>query len=621
MSNGIRFPIGVKLSIIISLILAVSLSLITILVARLVSDDVRLTAENNNWTMNRWSAATAENVLAGYREKSLFLIRSLDAVSREKNYSSNDDETETRDSAMTTLTSRFFRLNTDISCVAFIGEEGRTSGIVTSERFTPWTATGGGASQLRENLSRWLDNQIDNLGLASAGKTLLFNAGKELNFPCMAMLFPLPREEGFGFSGAGAVFFLPTSIEESINSAAAGTDNITLLVSSASDILIQPEGFKKSDENDSAAKDNADIIRQVLGSDTNAMQTVLTAQSGERYYVAYERLRNIDAAVITQIKQKAMITRVHISIASIITISAVILLLSVFFMAMYSRTITLPLNELIGGVKEIENGNYEPNLKVKTSDEIGALTESFIAMGRGLANFERFTNKQVVALARKESLGRTGEKRVVTVCFTMIQNYKTLTFSMNPQRLINFVNTLLSALVPCITKTGGLVDKFLTQDGLVIMCLWGAAKTSGNPVSDAYNCIRSTLMMRNALKLMNMKRLSEGEPGAQIKMGCGINTGEVVAGQMGSEERMEYTVIGDTVNLAARIEEPNEAFDTDILITENTHKYIGKLITTEEMGCLEVKGKSKPLRVFSVVNIKNYYGPSTMQEVRQLWQM
>jgi len=308
-------------------------------------------------------------------------------------------------------------------------------------------------------------------------------------------------------------------------------------------------------------------------------------------------------------------------VIQIIAVGAAALILSVIFMAIYSRSVTNPINALIAGVKAIEEGNYKPGLKVKTSDETGALTNSFIGMGEGLANFERFANKQVIALARGGILGRTGEKRKITVCFTMIQNFKMLTYGMPPRRLVGFINTLLAGIVPCITKTGGFVDKFLTQNGLVIMCIWGASNTSGSPATNAYNCIRSALMMRSALLQINMKRLSEGDSGALIKMGCGINSGEAAAEQICFEDRLEYTFTGDTVNLAAIIKEPNETYDTDILITENTYNYINKHIVTEEMPVLEVKGKTKPLRVFSIVNIKNYYGPSNMEEVRQAWQM
>ena len=599
---GIRFPIGFKLSIIVSLILAVSLSLITFLVASLVGADVRLTAENNNLTMNHWSAISAENTLTTYKDNSLFLIRSMDLVSREGTRSD-----------LEALTARFFRLNPDLFCIAFIGED-EHGGMVLNEHYSSG-ADSPASARLRLSLSQWLENHSPDLEWAAGGRTTVVNPNTELGFPCLVMFFPLVNEQGFSFSGAAAVFFSPSLLEENLYlTGIHGTDHTTFIINSSSDILVEPKTAF-------AAANNFGFLQEALEHNSTAMQTVFTDSAGNEFYCAYEYIPGMNTIVVTQIVSSLMDKRVNSAVQRIIIIGVLVLAISVLCMAFYSRTISRPLKELTSGVSEIKDGNYEPSLVVKTRDEIGVLTDSFIAMGRGLENFERFTNKQVVALAQKEKISRTGEKRTITICFTMIRNFSDLSQGMDSQHVVTIVNRFLSGLVPCVSRTGGLVDKYLTQSGIVVMCLWGAAEHSGSPVSNAFNCIRSALMMRNALREMNLERLSGGEPGVLIKMGCGINTGPAIVGQMGSEERMEYTAIGDTVNTAARLEEPNEAFDTDILISENTWRLVGKHIICEKMPSLKVKGKSRNLDVYSVINLKNYYGPSTMDEVRQLWQM
>ena len=126
-------------------------------------------------------------------------------------------------------------------------------------------------------------------------------------------------------------------------------------------------------------------------------------------------------------------------------------------------------------------------------------------------------------------------------------------------------------------------------------------------------------MMRKALYEMNCERKEDDPGNPSIRIGCGINSGIVTAGQLGSDMRMEYTVIGDPVNLASRIESLTKPLAADILISEDTWNLIGDKFITEEMPSVTVKGKEKPVRIFAVVNLAdNDKGPSTLAGVREL---
>jgi adenylate cyclase len=184
--------------------------------------------------------------------------------------------------------------------------------------------------------------------------------------------------------------------------------------------------------------------------------------------------------------------------------------------------------------------------------------------------------------------------------------------------VVEFLNQYLTRMVDCVDETGGVVDKFI---GDAIMAVWGAPVSAGSPARDALNCVRTALLMRHRLWEYNKTRGDSRRP--LIRMGCGINTGDVVAGQIGSSRRMEYTVIGDAVNLASRTESLNKPLHTDILITENTWELVGPYTITEEMPPVTVKGKEKPVRLFAVVNLKAkpeipQPGPATLAELRRL---
>jgi len=150
------------------------------------------------------------------------------------------------------------------------------------------------------------------------------------------------------------------------------------------------------------------------------------------------------------------------------------------------------------------------------------------------------------------------------------------------------------------------------------MAHWGTANTAGSPQEDALNCVKAALLMRIALYKLNKNRKQENWGNPPIRIGCGINTGIVTAGQIGSDLRMEYTVIGDPVNLASRVEALNKPLGTDILITEDTWNMVKDHIIVEEMPPVTVKGKEKPVRLFAVVNLAAVNsGPRTLAHVRK----
>jgi class 3 adenylate cyclase len=251
------------------------------------------------------------------------------------------------------------------------------------------------------------------------------------------------------------------------------------------------------------------------------------------------------------------------------------------------------------------------------------LAFNFQRMNRAIGIFGKFTNKEIAQLAMDEHIKPGGSPKLATIFFSDIRDFtgKSEAFTNKfgdeaSNKIVFWLNDYLSRMVECVEKTGGSIDKFI---GDAVMAHWGASSTSKNPRQDALDCVCSALMMRVVLFKMNQNRKHGDYENPKINIGCGINTGIVTAGQIGSEQRMEYTVIGDPVNLASRLEALNKVFGTDILISENTWKLIKDYLIVEEMPAVNVKGKEKPVRLFAVINLKAAKnGPRTLEDVRRL---
>jgi class 3 adenylate cyclase len=274
-----------------------------------------------------------------------------------------------------------------------------------------------------------------------------------------------------------------------------------------------------------------------------------------------------------------------------------------------ANKLTGPISDLVVGMESVADGDFSRKVKVTTGDEIGFLADSFNSMADGLRErefikdtFKRYVTREVAdkILSQKDEIILTGEKREVTVLFSDIRGFSRIAEETPPVELVSTLNDYFSAMIDIIFKYEGVLDKFI---GDAIMAFWNAPLDQKNP---ALRAVLAAYEMQRALVVINKKRQVENKP--IFNMGVGINTGEAVAGTIGSEKKMEYTVIGDTVNVAQRLE--SVTMPGQILISDSTYRKTGGRIVARELPPKALKGILRQVRIFDVIDIKKTGGDS-----------
>jgi adenylate cyclase len=194
-----------------------------------------------------------------------------------------------------------------------------------------------------------------------------------------------------------------------------------------------------------------------------------------------------------------------------------------------------------------------------------------------------------------ELLTLGGEKRELTVLFSDIRDFSTFSEALAPEVLVQLLNEYFNAMTQAIVADDGLLDKYI-GDG--IMAVYGAPL----PLPEhAYRACHTALRMLETLRVLQPRWQERGLPVIQI--GIGINSGAMVVGNMGSDLRFSYTVMGDEVNLGARLEGVTKEYGTPIIISETTWEYVRDCFATRELDIIRVKGKDQPTRIFEILGM------------------
>jgi adenylate cyclase len=279
------------------------------------------------------------------------------------------------------------------------------------------------------------------------------------------------------------------------------------------------------------------------------------------------------------------------------------LLVAALIALVIARGVSEPVLQLAAHTKRVAAGDYEARVHLQRNDELGQLASAFNAMTAGLAERDRIrdlldknVSPEIATRLLREGAALGGEEREVTVLFADLRGFTTLSEKLQPPELLGLLNRYLDRMSGEIERRGGVIDKFI---GDAIMALFGAPV--GQPDS-ADRALAAALAMEQALVTFNRELASEGR--RPLAVGIGINTARVVAGNIGSHRRLNYSVIGDGVNVAARLESLTRTpeYRTNIITSAaTTNALVNRApFSFRPLGSVQVKGRAASIEIFAV---------------------
>ena len=307
---------------------------------------------------------------------------------------------------------------------------------------------------------------------------------------------------------------------------------------------------------------------------------------------------------VVAVPRGPLVARAWTVVRWMLLVGLVGLLISILLWFVFMKEIRDNTGALLEALDRVSAGNLTQPPKVLAGDEFGDLAhrigeamEKLQERERLQDLFGRHTSPEVVKVLLEQEGALGGTRQEATILFSDIRSFTTMSEMMEPEAVVALLNRYFGVMVSALLAHHGRVDKFIGDGMLAVF---------GAPVADpdhAGNAVRSALAMREGLAKLNIELVAEGR--APIRFGVGIHSGPVLCGCIGSPDRMEFTVIGDTVNAASRIEGLSKKFETDIVVSGRVYAATQALFDYDRQAAEDLKGKTQRMDVFVLRGAKS----------------
>jgi adenylate cyclase len=310
-------------------------------------------------------------------------------------------------------------------------------------------------------------------------------------------------------------------------------------------------------------------------------------------------VENVIGTIHLYMRRDVVTNSVRLATNRLVAIMVASLLLGLTVLWFVVKVLMRPIGHLVAGVVAVAKGDFSKQISLSPRDELGELVEAYNGMAKSLREKEavqealaKYTSKDLVnqMLSDKGKLELGGQRVHSSIFFSILKGLSALAGAMEPEKFVGIMNEYLEIQTDIIMKNGGSIDKFIGDE---VMALWGL---KGEDVAEqAYLAVKSGVEIQEAIVKHNAKREARGDKAFECSVG--INTGEVVSGNMGSSVKMDYTVLGGNVNLAARLGLV-AAKGGQVLISHSTYSQVAERFKIDKLAPMQLKGIKEPVPLY-----------------------